>query len=468
MVAPVSEGDIVLEKYRVERVLGKGGMGVVVAATHVELEHRVALKFLLPMALEHPDIVERFAREARVAAKIQSRHIARVIDTGRMPSGAPFMVMEYLEGQDLAELLKTEGRLAPDVAVDYVLQACEAIAEAHAAGVIHRDLKPSNLFLAKQRDRRAIVKVLDFGISKLVDPKELPLTRSASIMGSPHYMSPEQLTSSKNVDPRTDIWALGVILYELVAGRRPFDADTMPEIVAQVLQNTPTRLSFHRPNLALDFEHIIARCMATFPRDRYPSVREMAAALSAFAPDSNAATLAVARIGRVLGGPSLPPAAVNAVPLAPRIVIAETLASDGAETKVVEGGESSAPVTAPQAEAPSTASHISRAPLFVGLGGVILLAALAYAIVRGPGDGPAPAPAPAAIPESSVVAAPSVVPASPEPSAAVTSPSATSSTIALPPPRVTASVRHSSPPKSPAPSAVVPEPKKNPLDMGIK
>jgi tRNA A-37 threonylcarbamoyl transferase component Bud32 len=312
MAAPVSEGDVVLDKYRVERVLGQGGMGVVVAATHVDLDQRVALKFLLPEALAHPELVERFAREAKAAARIQSQHVVRVLDTGKMPTGAPFMVMEYLEGDDLSDVLEREGRIPVARVVDYLLEACEAVGEAHAAGIVHRDLKPANLFLAKQRDRRSMVKVLDFGISKLDDPTSAPITRTQTMMGSPHYMSPEQLVSSKHVDARSDIWALGVIFYELASGRRPFDGESMPEVVGQILKNEPARLGTLVGDVSLDLELVVARCLASSPSDRFASVAELACALEPFAGDASAAALSVARIGRVLGGASIPPAAGDA------------------------------------------------------------------------------------------------------------------------------------------------------------
>ena len=235
--APVREGDILAGKYRVEKVLGVGGMGVVVAAMHLELDKRVALKFLLKSAAENPAVVARFAREARAAAKIQSQHVARVSDVGTLENGIPYIVMEHLEGCDLSDVLTRQGPLPPGAAVDYVLQACEAIAEAHAAGFIHRDLKPSNLFLARQADGAEIVKVLDFGISKavLVDSepptsvRQGALTGTTEIFGSPMYMSPEQLKASRDVDARADIWALGIILYELCTGTSPFDRPTIAE-----------------------------------------------------------------------------------------------------------------------------------------------------------------------------------------------------------------------------------------------
>src|SRR5271165_3220466 len=220
----VREGDILAGKYRIEKVLGAGGMGVVVAARHLDLDQRVAIKCLLSHTRTVPEIVERFTREARAAAKIQGEHVARVIDVGRFDDGTPFMVMEHLRGNDLADELAKSGPLPVTDAVRYLLETCEALAQAHALRIVHRDLKPANLFLAAQPGRRAIIKVLDFGISKVIDPSGGALTKTASIMGTPYYMSPEQLLSSKSVDERSDIWALGIILYELLVGRPPFMA----------------------------------------------------------------------------------------------------------------------------------------------------------------------------------------------------------------------------------------------------
>ena len=361
MSAPVAEGDIVLDKYRVERVLGQGGMGVVIAATHVELDQRVALKFLLPGALEHADLVERFAREAKAAAKIQSQHVVRVLDTGRMPNGAPFMVMEYLEGEDLAAILKRSGLLEPNVVADYLLQACEAIGEAHAAGIVHRDLKPSNLFLAKQRDRRSLVKVLDFGISKLVEPDAARLTQTTAAMGSPHYMSPEQLISSKHVDPRSDIWSLGVIVYELVSGSRPFGGDTMPEVVAQVLNNEPERLSALRADVSLDLELVVARCLATDTKDRYQNVAELAAALLPFATDPAMAAASVERITRVLGGASIPPPAPDAAANAGMVIVVNVPEPGEKEDADPQAAATVRPAKAKAVKVPTATTAIERA-----------------------------------------------------------------------------------------------------------
>jgi serine/threonine protein kinase len=303
MTSPVKEGDVLAGKYRIERVLGVGGMGIVVAATHVQLDQRVALKFLLPDALATPDLVARFAREARAAARIESEHVARVIDVGTLESGSPYMVMEYLEGKDLSWVIHERGALPVEEAASYVLQTCEALASAHAAGIVHRDLKPANLFLAERPDREAVIKVLDFGISKVGKgaggSDDLSLTKTSSLVGSPLYMSPEQMATPKDVDVRCDIWALGVIFYELLSGETPFTSDSVTGIVAAILQSHPRLLSDLRPEIPAEVSAIIMRCLEKDPARRFQSVSQLARALARFSPRTGRSS--VERIARVLG-----------------------------------------------------------------------------------------------------------------------------------------------------------------------
>ena len=298
-MADAEAGTILGGKFVIEGVLGRGGMGVVYAARHRELDQRVAIKCLLPHALAQPEIVERFAREARAAAKIHGEHVARVIDVGRFDDGTPFMVMEYLHGRDLAEELAQKGRLAIEDAVRYLLETCEALAQAHVTRIVHRDLKPSNLFLAETPGRRPIVKVLDFGISKIIDGASDAITKTASVMGTPYYMSPEQLLSSKSVDERSDIWALGIILYELLDGQPPFTGETAPEVIAKIVQNTPSSLRATRPDVPPALEALISRCLQSKPAQRFANVAQLASALLPFADAS--ARESVAAIARVLG-----------------------------------------------------------------------------------------------------------------------------------------------------------------------
>jgi len=308
----VRPGDVLAGKYRIERVLGAGGMGVVIAAHHVQLDERVAIKFLLPQALQNAQAIERFEREARAAVKIKSEHVARVLDVGTLESGAPYMVMEYLEGQDLARWLHERGPLPLEQCVDFVLQACEAIAEAHALGIVHRDLKPANLFCIRRPDGSLSVKVLDFGISKVIrsDSQEQPtggMTGTHAIMGSPYYMSPEQMRSTKAVDARTDLWSLGAILFELTTGQTPFNSLLMTELILQIATAPAPSPRSLRSDLPEAFERVVLRCLEKEPSDRYANVAELARALAPFAPAP--AQISVQRIAGVLRTSIVPPAA---------------------------------------------------------------------------------------------------------------------------------------------------------------
>jgi serine/threonine-protein kinase len=295
---PAVPGDVLAGKYRVDRILGVGGMGVVVAATHLQLGQKVALKFMLPEALRQHSLLERFAREARAAAGLKSDHVARVLDVGTLDTGSPYMVMEYLEGRDLGSYIEGHGRMPVAMAVDCVLQACDAVAEAHSLGIVHRDLKPRNLFMTTRNDGRALVKVLDFGISKHGPAADLSLTRTTDIIGSPNYMSPEQLRSAKNVDGRSDIWALGVILYELLSGQVPFVAESVTQLTAMVFTEAPRPIQSLRADVPPELARVIERCLEKPVDLRFASVAELAAALQPFAPaDTRDLAVRIARIG---------------------------------------------------------------------------------------------------------------------------------------------------------------------------
>jgi serine/threonine-protein kinase len=283
----VHEGDVIDGRYRVERVLGVGGMGVVVAAHHMQLDEKVALKFLVPEALGNAEAVARFAREAQAAVKIKSEHVARVIDVGTLESGAPFIVMEYLEGEDLAAWIAQRGVLPIEQAVEFLLQACVAVADAHALGIVHRDLKPANLFCVRRSDGQLSIKVLDFGISKMTDARKATsgsLTRTTSVMGSPLYMSPEQMRTPKDVGTQADIWALGVILFELLTGKHAFEAESVMDLAIKVANDPPPRIQTFRPDVPEALEAVILKCLQKDRRQRYANVAELAVDLLPFGP----------------------------------------------------------------------------------------------------------------------------------------------------------------------------------------
>jgi serine/threonine-protein kinase len=286
-------------------------MGTVVEVTHVQLGASFALKFLHHDAAANPGLTERFFREARAAGALKSEHVCRVFDVGVF-DGKPYLVMERLEGTDLARVLRRRGRLAVPEACDVVIQACAGIAEAHAAQIVHRDLKPGNLFLTERADGTPLVKVLDFGIAKSTQEGDQELTGTHTILGSPSYMSLEQLRSSKLVDRRSDIWSLGVILFELVAGRRPFSGDGIADLALKIAMEPTPRL----PDGPAVLDDVIARCLARDPAQRYPEAAALALALAPLASDRGRALAAgIARTTRQPTAPAVPPSSPHAVQL---------------------------------------------------------------------------------------------------------------------------------------------------------
>lgn len=367
MVGEVQEGDLLAGKYRIERKIGEGGMGRVVVARHLELDERVAIKFLLPQALSEPEAVMRFAREARASVKIKSEHVARTLDVGKLENGAPYMVMEYLQGADLGARLRQLGPLPIEQAVDFMLQACHALADAHAIGIIHRDIKPSNLFVIRKSDGQESIKVLDFGISKLTgvatDGTDLGMTRTQTIMGSPYYMSPEQMASSRNVDAATDIWALGITLHELLAGQPPFRGETVTELCSKVLTQPIPRLREWRPDAPDGLQAVLDRCLEKVPSNRYSNVAELATALAAFGTDRG--RLAAEATQRVLHAAGI---SMTTVALPPSPDAAPT-----APTQSIMG------LVAPLSHSHSQTKR--RTGLWVGLAAAVLTIAAVAAVV---------------------------------------------------------------------------------------
>ncbi len=332
-------------KYIVDGELGSGGVGTVLRARHVHLRERVAIKVLRPELRSNPQLVARFLREGRAVVRMKSEHVARVFDVGVAEDGAPFIVMEYLDGQDVSALLEQRGALPVAEAVDLVLQACEPLAEAHALGIVHRDLKPANLFLSRDARANATLKLLDFGISKFIEPASvdnLAMTQADVAIGSPHYMSPEQIISPRDVDARSDLWSLGVVLYELMTCRKPFEGESILQVCARIREDEPEPLRALRDDVPIGIERVVARCLAKAPGDRFSSVEEFAAALRAGAAEGPVRVFASRR--RVLS--------TAAIALAMGVVAAAALS--------LGGRGSSAPI--PIAEAASTAG-LSAPPL---------------------------------------------------------------------------------------------------------
>jgi serine/threonine protein kinase len=292
---PFQEGDVLVGKYRLERLIGTGGMGIVYAATQLELDRRVAIKLLRPESFDSETVIARILVEARATARLQNPHVAKLLDVGRLESNAPFLVMELLEGRNLHDVLLADGPRSVVQAVKYVLETCEALAEAHHAGIVHRDLKPANLFLTRDTYGEPCIKVLDFGISKFLDPsdtKNFGLTDSRSLIGSPIYMSPEQMRSARDVDNRTDIWSLGTLLFELLAGRPVWNGQSLSELCAQVTRDDCPTLDEVCPGISPALSAIVARCLQKDPAERFQDVADLALALKPYALPADHSTVA--------------------------------------------------------------------------------------------------------------------------------------------------------------------------------
>ncbi|MEZ4359007.1 MAG: serine/threonine-protein kinase [Kofleriaceae bacterium] len=314
-------GMILLGRYRVEEVLGVGGMGVVVRAAHLELGTEVAIKFLLPHMAASPSVVQRFLREAQATVRLRGSHVAKVIDVGRLEDGAPFMIMEYLSGADLGQVLKAHGAQPAAVACDLMLQICEGMSEAHAIGIVHRDVKPSNFFVTRNPDGSALVKILDFGISKVPVGTEAHLTGTQAMVGTPAYMAPEHMRSASKADHRSDIWSMGVVLYQVLTNALPFEGENFADLCLKVtMEPSAPILTPLPPGLG----EVLLRCLEKDPTQRFQSVAHLAYALAPFCSEPVVATATAERCGRILEAPRGPRAPTlsagdmpSAVPLTP-------------------------------------------------------------------------------------------------------------------------------------------------------
>ncbi|MFO0675948.1 MAG: protein kinase [Polyangiaceae bacterium] len=352
-------GTVVAGKYRIERVIGEGGMGVVFAAHHVVLDQRVAMKILYQEATEESGGFQRFLNEAKATARLKSEHVTRVMDAGNDEVAGPFIVMEILDGCDFGELLKLHKRLEVADVADAILQACEALAHAHSEGIIHRDIKPSNLFLALLPDGSNVVKIVDFGISKFANGSKVETLTGKNIVGSPGYMSPEQVRSARSVDPRSDVWSLGIVAYELLTGRLPFDGEGVGELLAAILEQDPKPLATVRPDVPVALSDALARCLRKNRDTRFADVGELARAIAPFA--SPAWAPLAERVAAIVQRTELPPVPVD-VPRTPVLLTAH-----GAGGYRIRSPRSSLPISASSAalsvetaQFPESAGVVSR------------------------------------------------------------------------------------------------------------
>jgi serine/threonine protein kinase len=351
-------GTVLNERYRLERVLGEGGFGTVFEAEHLLIGRRVALKMLLPELATNAGILERFRREARAASAIGNEHIVDVIDMGSFPDGAPFIVMELLAGKELGQLIDEVGPLPIGRAVRIIREVCGALSAAHAAGIVHRDLKPANIFLIERNGSPDFTKVLDFGISKVHAPGEgsdTGLTKTGVAMGTPAYMSPEQAQGLRSVDHRTDVYAVGAILFEVLTGSTPFRAESYASMLMKLLVTPPPPLRELRPDAPEELADIVARTLAKTPEERFSSMDELSKALEPFVAIDTAPP-------RISHEPN-----VSVPPTTPR----------GAGTVMLASKEEAAPAVVSEIVPPPPSS---RGPLFAVLG---LVAAVVIALVVG-------------------------------------------------------------------------------------
>ncbi len=389
-------GAVVGERYRIERKLGEGGMGTVYAGTHLGIGKEVAIKCLNPEMVANKAIVERFKREARAATAAGNEHIVDVTDMGELPDGSPFIVMELMKGRELAELLAEAGPLPTGRAVRIMLQICDALAAAHAKGIVHRDMKPENVFLVDRKRDTDFVKVLDFGIARFNEPATIGggknLTATGMTMGTPHYMSSEQAQGLAGLDHRTDVYALGVILYEMLAGETPFNAETFPLLVIQIATADPPLLRDRRPDLPIDLEALIMRCLTRDLTFRVQTVEELARGLEPYA-DLDAPPEVAPRAGELA---TMRPPGKDAAPK--RDVEKKTAAA-----KPAAHAESKPPPVASPTEMERGISRPSRLPWVTLAVGIVLASAgaVAWAVsapeTDEPGavvDDPAEAPVP--------------------------------------------------------------------------
>lgn len=276
------KGSILADRYKILNVIGQGGMGVIFRAEHIKIGRKLAIKVLHPAHITDEEAVVRFQREAVAAGGLGHPNIIEIIDSGKTDSGLPYIVMEYLEGRDLSQILEKEAILPYDIIVPILIPVCEALEVAHSAGIVHRDIKPENILISRFGKGKLIVKVLDFGIAKIMesrDKKSGAITRTGFVAGTPHYMSPEQVMGEK-IDHRTDIYSLGVIMYQAVVGRVPFQGGTVTAITTRIVTEEPQEPISVRREIPSEINQLVLKAMAKKPEKRFQSTKELAAGIT--------------------------------------------------------------------------------------------------------------------------------------------------------------------------------------------
>lgn len=368
----LTTGEIIEGKYRIVRLIGEGGMGAVYEGENTRIHRRVAIKVLHQGVAENQEAVQRFEREAQAAGRIGNDHILEVLDLGELANGDRFMVMEYLDGQPLSERIRAVGRMRPEEIAQLMIQVLAGLQAAHDAGIVHRDLKPDNVFVLKEKaGKRDFVKLIDFGISKFqpLSGSEMKMTRTGTVMGTPYYMSPEQASGSRDADHRSDLYAVGVMLYEAVVGRVPFDAPTFNQLLFQIVLSDPPPPQELVPELDPGFASLIAKAMARDGEHRFQTATELSEALSAWLKTGASVSIRPATpmnplIGRAAQASSPKLAAASAKTSGNGFATAESWTNGGVDAEQV----------------PDARPTKTRLLVGVAIAGLLLVAAVAMAV----------------------------------------------------------------------------------------